>query len=1174
MARARNKRARDNGGTPRQGQQRRDTILPILKQTLRGQEAAMYAAIRDLFVECLGYAADRVVADIAGADGRPDVTVRAESGITATNGQPRLVDWIVVEAKPAPQAFMNPASRERIFDVKAKYVTPNTAWFVMVDPTTIVARPVDAPAAQAADIVVDLRDIEDISLVEVALQRLHANLAGVPAAIERFREGDPDLIGYQKLSRIGAGNHDQLSETRIKVARRRFSAALRNSAQELCDATEGALNALMPTIEDLRGQVKTFKQRYENAVVAAVPPVAHASATGREEQAEMQVAARALRLALQRSRSVARLAVDILPKFARENGEIAPGSYRRFAVESAHLLLARVLLLRFLEDNGFFGDRKYVCNGGVHAFQSLFAYFGFDYTKLLEQAYGEGAKVYAAAFDSSELDWVTSIENPEMSRAIERALFHLSQFDFRTIRGDVLNGIYEKFQDSSQRKLLGEYYTPPSIAAYMLRKSGFRRGVKLFDPACGSGTFLIAAYDIAISDYQARGVADYDLARDILESLAGNDLNGFSSVLTQIQLLWHLMPFRDEMLREGLPALRVTENVNSLRIRRVDDHPTPFEELDQPAHDIIAGNPPYVRAERSDGGLDRLSERHYRDSVGAINVAGLFVYRALEQWARSDASGGGRLSFVLPASVFDGQEYEKLRRTFLPGPANRWRLTGITDLEAIHQQVFPDAKVIPIILFAEARPASWEDMIEISSPTAAVVEPSLEGHPIFHLDRAPSSRVNLRDLLPAARGVRIQTRLTPGRARILRELENRRTVEDVAARFWVRKQGSRIAEWSATPPAVGAGANWAQREAIGGGMTFRGTQPGSLPAGRPGPRLWKGQHIVAGELVGSPLVNRLNLGTADDPGVLRYRDVLPPRGWVCAQIALTPCLAPFQSDTEAFDNTVTIFFPNQEAQAFPFDLMMASRVYTWIYGVGHRMGLLARSSGRSHIYPTNFRCLPVPDDLHQHGPVIESLRQGFRDACLAVNQSVEAMLAELRAVPTLPFREAARQAGSHIGWSDAFDAPDLSVSYTDITIRIDTDATRITFGDLLTFVDIDDPDLANRLLASLQVQEDLLKRRDILALDIPRDNEALLVWQEIIDRFAQGAALERFERELTVLDEAVARALGLSDAHLRFVRWDSQRDPILRELKPRLPGAEPRAQGLVLSLKSGARYRT
>ena len=491
--------------------QRRDSILPIILGTQRGQEAAMYGAIRDLFIECLGYAPARVVTDIAGIEGRPDVTVRADAGITDQNGQPRLVDWIVVEAKALPGVFLNLNSRERVFGGKAKYITPNTAWFVMIDPSTIVARPVDGPTRASADITIQITPDCDIESVVAQLSRLHSNTAGVPAAMERFRAGDTQLIAYQKLQ-----PEPGISESRLRVARRRFTAALQNSAQELCDAADGALTVLLPEIEALRHQASRFRARYADAVVAAVPPIAYARTFGREEQASMDGDARALRLALQRSRHIARLAVDILPKFSAENGEISNASYRKFAVQSAHLLLARVLLLRFLEDNGFFGARRYVCNGGVKAFQDVFNYFGTNYSRLLEQAYGEGAKVYAAAFDTTDLDWVISVETEEMSRAIERALFQVSQFDFRTVRGDVLNGIYERFQDESQRKLLGEFYTPPSIAAHMLAKAGLGPQTRVFDPACGSGTFLITAYDLIIGGDLASGIADYASARQVL----------------------------------------------------------------------------------------------------------------------------------------------------------------------------------------------------------------------------------------------------------------------------------------------------------------------------------------------------------------------------------------------------------------------------------------------------------------------------------------------------------------------------------------------------------------------------------------------------------------------------------------------------------------------------------
>ena len=1156
--------------------ERRETILPILKGTVRGQEAAMYGAIRDLFIEVLGYAAERVIIDIGGIDGRPDVTVRADAGDVATSQRSRLVDWIVVEAKTQPRVFATLASRERVFATKAKYVTPYTAWFVMVDPLTIVARPVDAPLSAAADIVIELDAAHGIDAVGSALRRLRAEVAGIPAAMARFRDGDLTLIAHQKLS-----PSQGLSPARLKVARRRFSAALKSSAQDLCEASNNALKALSPAIEELRSSVVAFQDKYARAVVAAVPPIAHASASSREEQKAMESDARELRLALQRSRHVAKLAVDVLPKFAKENGEIPVGVYKKFAIQSAHLLLARILLLRFLEDNGFFGERRYMCNGGVKAFQELFRYFGTNYSRLLEQAYGEGAKVYAAAFDANDLDWIISVETPDLSRAIESTLFQLSQFDFRTVRGDVLNGIYERFQDDAQRKLLGEFYTPPSIAEYMLRKVGVGPTTRIFDPACGSGTFLIGAYDLIVGDDAARGIADYDSARRVLENLAGNDLNGFSATLAQIQLLWHLMPFQTAMMDGGLPPLRITENINSLRLRRIEDLPTQYDEIDKPIHDVVVGNPPYVRSERTDGGLDLQSAKYYADAVGKMNMAGLFIHRSLAHWCSDAPDAPGKLAFVLPAGVFDGDEYVKLRRTFAPGSGSRRRITGIVDLEAIHQQVFPDAKVIPVLFFAEIGDPTWEDKIEVSTPGYECLEPSIDGErPVFRLERARTWRVTLRDILIPICDHRILTRIRPGRARVLRRLRRARTMESIAAKFWVQKQKAQISDWRGVSPRAGDSVNWQERRAIGGGMTFRGVEPENLPGEDPAARLWKGQNIVTGRFVGSPLIERLDRTQSDDPGLMRYRSALPQRGWVFPQITLAPCCAPIDRDEDAFDNTVTLFFPDEEGTDFPFDLLMASRVYTWLYAVGHRMGLLSHSNGRSHLYSTNLRKLPVPANLAALRPALEALRHDFETACMSVSRSVDALGVELQKVPAVSIKQGVREAKARLTWSDAFDRSTTTVmgqqaELKGITAVGEGEAppSRIGFDDLLTFIEVDDHGLAERMVAGLSIQERPLGRTGLLDVRIPATKEALVVWRATIASFSANDVAVRFETAMHALDTLVTEALGLDPKALQFMLTDLRTDPVLSTIRPRLAGAEPRAQGLVTSLKSRTRYQ-
>lgn len=92
------------------------------------------------------------------------------------------------------------------------------------------------------------------------------------------------------------------------------------------------------------------------------------------------------------------------------------------------------------------------------------------------------------------------------------------RYDFSAISTDVLGGIYEQYlgyvqgkaqKDSkgkkSKRKSQGIYYTPKYIVEYLIEqtlgevlkkaKKKDLLNIKILDPACGSGSFLISAYD-------------------------------------------------------------------------------------------------------------------------------------------------------------------------------------------------------------------------------------------------------------------------------------------------------------------------------------------------------------------------------------------------------------------------------------------------------------------------------------------------------------------------------------------------------------------------------------------------------------------------------------------------------------------------------------------------------
>ena len=174
-----------------------------LVATKKGQESTMYGHLRDLWIEVLGYSPSAVDIDRSGARGRPDLTIFAPGG--ADNEK---VAWIVLEAKDEPEICRDSDQRAALFAEKSKYITADTAWFVMVDPTTWVARPADRGSDASTDRVLDLTSV---SFEQFCIQckDLQADVAGVPTLLERFRKGDETLIAVDRLS----GTDDPLAET-------------------------------------------------------------------------------------------------------------------------------------------------------------------------------------------------------------------------------------------------------------------------------------------------------------------------------------------------------------------------------------------------------------------------------------------------------------------------------------------------------------------------------------------------------------------------------------------------------------------------------------------------------------------------------------------------------------------------------------------------------------------------------------------------------------------------------------------------------------------------------------------------------------------------------------------------------------------------------------------------
>ncbi|MDR2209730.1 MAG: N-6 DNA methylase [Azoarcus sp.] len=618
-----------------------DEAIEKIKATPAGKEASMYGPIRDLFIHVLDYPAADVDIDTSGEGGRPDVTVRAPAGYRDPSGKNVKIDWIVVEAKDEHNCFLDAGQRETIFGKKSKYVGTHTAWFVMIEPTCLVLRYVGGgDLSAAADIVIVLAGLTEAEF-QAKTVALKAESAGVSQQLEQFRNGDSSIIAVEKLWSKDAASKRQVEQARL--SRKRFFRQIQESTIHLQAAVSGALARLEEEIDEYAGMANAFWGEFgkaddgfdEHSLILRGRPEGPDNARKHDREAAR------LKRVFAKAPHVARLALTGLPQFQSRTGVDDAKLHELFSIETANLILARVLLLRFFEDHGFFGAMRYVCNGGVAAFQEMKMYFKESYANLLEYAYHRGSRLYASAFEATELDWIFGSGDDALSSAIELTLFRFSRYDFKTVKGDILTGIYDRFMNRDQRKKLGEFYTPPSIARYMVKRMGVSRYSKVFDPACGSGTFLIESYRAMIGNDLERGAAEYTDILSAFSRIAGNDLNTFSAVLSQIQLLWQILALKDDIEQCGFPDLLVTAKVNSLV---EGDHWTAldrFAEIDVQEYDAVIGNPPYVRAERSAQALDERSQQEFERSrnefpgvSSKLNAYALFLYRALDRWAK------------------------------------------------------------------------------------------------------------------------------------------------------------------------------------------------------------------------------------------------------------------------------------------------------------------------------------------------------------------------------------------------------------------------------------------------------------------------------------------------------------------------------------------------------------
>ena len=242
-----------------------------------------------------------------------------------------------------------------------------------------------------------------------------------------------------------------------------------------------------------------------------------------------------------------------------------------------------------------------------------------------------------------------------------------------------------------QKKRLGAFYTPPTLAekitnetlnSWLDRHSHFERNnllehiknLKILDPACGDGIFLIEAakWLDRIRQLLDDSMDEYEKRQSILsKSLFGVDIDDEAIQDCKSNLLKWGLPER-EYARETEASVHTNiKRGNSLTTLDWEQNfPSAFSR-ETPGFDIILGNPPYGNIlSRGEREIIRTSYPYVvgGNRTGTWNSAAHFIVKSSTLLRQ-----GGELGFLIPNSILRVKQFTKTR-DFLLNHLNLWKI--------------------------------------------------------------------------------------------------------------------------------------------------------------------------------------------------------------------------------------------------------------------------------------------------------------------------------------------------------------------------------------------------------------------------------------------------------------------------------------------------------------------
>jgi len=278
-------------------------------------------------------------------------------------------------------------------------------------------------------------------------------------------------------------------------------------------------------------------------------------------------------------------------------------------------------------------------------------------------------------------------------------------YDFSYIPIELLSSIYEQFlhaEGPEASESDGAHYTPEPLAEYLVSEvqssSPVRQGMRILDPCCGSGIFLVVAFRRLVEHECAQSkctaLPPQYLKKLLTQSIYGVERNETACEIAAFSLILAMLTYIDP---PALHKLKRTFKFPTLKGKNLFDEDFFAEdgrfwkkldpETQKPIRfDWILGNPPWidgVDASVANAGaiLAWINANEQRFGLARKRTSEAFACRVLEKLSPVGVAG-----LVLGATTLVNDHLKKWRAKFF-GDNRVYRVTNFSNLAYI---IFPN----------------------------------------------------------------------------------------------------------------------------------------------------------------------------------------------------------------------------------------------------------------------------------------------------------------------------------------------------------------------------------------------------------------------------------------------------------------------------------------------------